>query len=264
MVASYRAASMKFVVFFCIVAGGPVAGAASTEAQRAQEIVEAHLARFQNAAKGKLLDVNEESLTKSFPGCAFFVLRFPQFPVEVAVEPPLKPNNVFVVCDGKVTHLTDERELEEFFRHQLSVSTTADAGVNACKSWLRLAQELRQDGYFEFAQPVVKRAEDVSEGAIEVVAKGGNQGKLTVAMQFVGGRLAKVTAGGKVVPGIRPRCQGSRLLDPDPVLREIMRRDILVMGSACRSYLDQVRADASPELKQAIDDIWRQIVDENR
>ena len=55
-----------------------------------------------------------------------------------------------------------------------------------------------------------------------------------------------------------------RLLDEDPVIREIMGRDILVMGRACKSYLDEVRANASPELQRAIDEVWQQILDESR
>jgi hypothetical protein len=43
-----------------------------------------------------------------------------------------------------------------------------------------------------------------------------------------------------------------------------MRRDILVMGRACKPYLDDVRANAEPQLRRAIDSIWRQIVDEER
>ena len=55
------------------------------------------------------------------------------------------------------------------------------------------------------------------------------------------GRLTKVTEVNKVVRGIRPRCQATRLLDPDPVIRAICEQDILVMGVAARAYLLEQR-----------------------
>ena len=41
-------------------------------------------------------------------------------------------------------------------------------------------------------------------------------------------------------------------------------QDILVMGRAAKPYLDEIRVKAKPKLKQAIDRIWRQIVDKGR
>jgi hypothetical protein len=41
-------------------------------------------------------------------------------------------------------------------------------------------------------------------------------------------------------------------------------QDILVMGRMAKPYLDEIRAKAKPKLKQAIDRIWRRIVDEGR
>jgi len=41
-------------------------------------------------------------------------------------------------------------------------------------------------------------------------------------------------------------------------------QDILVMGKAAKGYLDEQRAKASPELQQAIDEIWERIIAEGR
>ena len=38
-------------------------------------------------------------------------------------------------------------------------------------------------------------------------------------------------------------------------------QDILVMGRPAKGYLDEQRAKAKPELKAAIDHIWKRIVD---
>ena len=39
-------------------------------------------------------------------------------------------------------------------------------------------------------------------------------------------------------------------------------QDILVMGKSAKAYLDEQRAKAEPELKAAIDRVWRRILDE--
>ena len=51
--------------------------------------------------------------------------------------------------------------------------------------------------------------------------------------------------------------------------REILRAGSLgllglSMGPACKSYLDEQRAKANPALRRAIDEIWRQILEEGR
>lgn len=67
-----------------------------------------------------------------------------------------------------------------------------------------------------------------------------------------------------VLPGVRPICQATKLLDRDPIVRRMAEQDILVMGRMAKPYLDEIRAKAKPKLKQAIDRIWRRIVDEGR
>jgi hypothetical protein len=54
------------------------------------------------------------------------------------------------------------------------------------------------------------------------------------------------------------------LLDADPIVRRMAEQDLLIMGSAAKSYLDEQRAKASPELRRAIDRLWQRIVDEGR
>ena len=63
-------------------------------------------------------------------------------------------------------------------------------------------------------------------------------------------------------PGVRPICQATKLLDADPLVRRMAEQDILVMGQSAKEYLDEQRANAKPELKAAIDRIWKRIVDE--
>lgn len=64
--------------------------------------------------------------------------------------------------------------------------------------------------------------------------------------------------------GVRPICQATKLLDPDPVVRGMAEQAILVMGKAAEGYLTEQRTRASPELRQAIDRIWQRILAEGR
>ena len=265
---------LSMAVMSGTVASQNVAGEATDEVDKprreAREKLKADLATLKGAKGGQLLDIKEPVLAKSFKHSYFFVLRFRLYPVAIVPQPPLKTNNVFVVSDAELTHITDAKMLEEFFKKNLPAEVSGKAEVvDTTRSWLRLAQELHKDGFFEFEKPSVEVSDTASdgfasEGVVEVVPKRGDKGNLTVRMEFVSGKLRSVKAGGKVLLGIRPKCQAMRLLDEDPVIREIMRRDILVMGRACKSYLDEVRANASPELQRAIDEVWQQILDESR
>ena len=53
--------------------------------------------------------------------------------------------------------------------------------------------------------------------------------------------------------------QATKLLDADPVVRRIAAQDLIIMGLAARDYLMDQRAQATPELREAIDRVWRQI-----
>ncbi len=95
-----------------------------------------------------------------------------------------------------------------------------------------------------------------------VVARGG-KADIAADLTFTReGKLIKVEETNTVKRGIRPICQATKLLDPDPVVRQMAEKDILVMGRAAKAYLDEQRAKASPNLRQAIDRIWHRIVQE--
>jgi hypothetical protein len=95
-----------------------------------------------------------------------------------------------------------------------------------------------------------------------VVTQGG-KGELTATLGFDDrGRLSKASEVDTIKPGVRPICQATKLLDADPLVRRMAERDLLVMGRACRDYLEEQRAKAGPELQKAIDRVWRRIIDE--
>lgn len=241
--------------------------------QKAREALDKKLTELK-APKGELVQVTGDSLTRSFPKQCFFVLRYRQFPVAILPPEPLKSNNLFIVHqDNTIEHLTDSKALEKFFLANFPPVKKEEDGKDAARNWLRLAQEFHQDGFYKFSIPdkfEMAGTDDVPQSQLTVSGKavvapeGGNKGEITVNLKFEKGKLAKITEGGQVFAGARPRCQATKLLDPDPIVRAMAEQSLVVMGSAAKSYLDEQRAKAGPELQAAIDRIWRRIVDEGR
>jgi hypothetical protein len=107
-----------------------------------------------------------------------------------------------------------------------------------------------------------KEGRKVSGKAV-VEPKGGNKGEIGVTLVFdADGKLTKADEKADLKAGVRPICQATKLLDPDPVVRRMAEKDILVMGRLAKPYLDEQRAKASPELRKAIDQVWQRIVEE--
>ncbi len=231
------------------------------------------LAEFTGAERGQIIPVKDETLTRALPGQSFYVLRFKQFPVAVLSPEPLKANNLFIVKpDGSVEHILDTEMLKNFFRAALSPIKTQARARGTAKAWLRLAEELYQDGFFRFSIPDTSiRVAMMRDGGLRVSGKavvnqqGGNMGAISASLTFDrAGALAEVSESNQIHPGVRPLCQATKLLDADPIVRGMAEQAILVMGRAAKSYLDEQRAKAGPELQHAIDKIWQRIVAEGR
>ena len=215
-----------------------------------------------------LVPLTDEILGRSFPNQRFFLLRFRPFPVARMAPKPLKASNLFAVTkDGKVRYLTDTKGLEDLFRADMSRVTNAGIGEDAVRAWLRLSEEFKQDGFFKFSAPqdslAVQRSNEGWTASGKAVVTQGGKGQIAADLTFTeNGKLTKVDETNTVKPGIRPICQATKLLDPDPIVRQMAEKDILDIGQAAKEYLDEQRAKASPELKRAIDRIWQCIVQE--
>jgi hypothetical protein len=247
--------------------------ATSAADARGRELLHQKLATLRGAERGQVMPVVEDVLARAFPGHLFYVLRFRQYPVALAPPDPLASNNLFVVRpNGSVEHLRDVGVLEVFFRAALRPVTTDAQAQDGARAWLRLAQEFRQDGFFQFSIPddslkVVSLANGGREvtGKVVVTPQGGNQGEIAVTLTFdARGSLVTVSESANIKRGIRPICQATKLLGPDPVVRGMAEEAILVMGKDAKEYLDEQRARARPELQEAIDRIWRRILSEDR
>lgn len=240
---------------------------------RGHELLQQKLATLGGAERGQVTRIVDDALAHVFLGDLFYVLRFRQYPVALAPPAPLTSNNLFIVKpNGSVEHLSDAGALEAFFRTALRPVTTDAQAQDAARAWLRLAQEFHQDGFLQFAIPdaslkVAARTNGRREvtGKAVVTPHGGNQGKIAAMLTFDRrGSLLTVSESANIKQGIRPICQATKLLDPDPVVRGMAEQAILVMGKSAKEYLDEQRARAGPALREAIDRIWRKILSEDR
>src|SRR5712691_4712333 len=234
-------------------------------AEEIPEVLTRKLAEFKGAEQGQISGVTDDSVTRQFPGYSFYVLRFRHYPVAHALASPLRANNLFVLKpDHSVELIADAGGLEQFFRLALTPVTTEPQARDAARAWLRLAQEFHQDGFFQFSIPGDSvEVASAPGGGLQVKARasvnppGGNAGEITASLVFdQNGRLARAAEAANFNQGIRPICQATRLLDPDPIVRLRAEQDLLAMGMAAKGYLDEQRARAGPDLRQEIDRIW--------
>ena len=242
-------------------------------AERADESLARKLAEFPGADRGQTTAITDPAIAKVFPTHRFYVLRFRQYPVAITPPGPLGSNNLFVAKpDGSVGHVGDAGALERFFQAALPPVTTADQAKDVAKAWLRLVEELHQDGFFQFSIPEdAVQAIAAPDGALSVTGRAtatqpsGGPGEIVASLAFdKTGRLASASETASLKRGIRPICQATKLLDPDPIVRGMAEQALLVMGAAAKGYLDEVRAGADAKLRQAIDRIWKQIRAEGR
>lgn len=231
------------------------------------------LAAYKGAERGQISSIKDESLTHEFPGYLFYMLRFRQYPVALRTPEPLRANNLFVVKpDASVEYLSNTETLKNFFRATLAPVTTQASARDAARAWLQLAQEFYQDGFFRFSIPNDSiQVSAMGNGGLEVSGKavvnpqGGNKGAIDASLTFdSAGVLTNVSESAQVYRGMRPICQATKLLDPDPIVRGMAEQAILVMGKTAKEYLHEQRAKSSPELQRAIDEIWQRIVEEGR
>jgi hypothetical protein len=194
---------------------------------------------------------------------------FRQYPVARLAPEPLKSGNVFVVKREKVEPVSDVKALERFFADNLHPVKDESAARAAAEAWLRLSEELHQDGFYHFGIPdrdlTASKEKDgwQASGKAVVELKGGNSGEIQATLTFdADGKLTRADETAKLKAGVRPICQATKLLDSDPIVRRMAEKDILVMGRLAGPYLEEQRARAGPELRRAIDRVWQRILDE--
>jgi hypothetical protein len=253
-----------------LLAAAPGRADPSDDVTKAQKEVDAFLADLKGPTP-RVKPLTDEVVRRALPGYVYFEVLFPQYPVGRLPPAPLKVGNVLAVKGQKVTPITGDKDLETFCKDHLAPVKSEAAAKEAVGAWLRLSEALHQDGYYEFTVPeksltVTPGKEGMqAEGKAVVEPKGGNKGEIKVTLTFdAAGKLSGAEEKAKLVAGMRPICQVTKLLDPDPVVRAMAEQDILVMGRMGKPYLDEQRAKAGPEVRKIIDRLWRQIVEEGR
>jgi hypothetical protein len=234
-----------------------------------RDAVRRYLDRIPGTERAQIEPVDDPALARSFPSRRFHAVRFRMFPVARPIPAALQPSNLFVTdARGNPERLEDTQALETFGRQTLPPVDTDAKARDAVASWLRLVEEFHQDGFYKFQVP---------EGSIQLIASDGSRtasgkalvtqggsGAIDVTLQFdAAGALVHSNVTAKIKRGVRPICQATKLLDPDPIVRKMAEQDLLVMGRAAKSYLDEQRPQAGPNLRAAIDRIWEQIVAED-
>jgi hypothetical protein len=238
------------------------------EVQQDQARLKEHLG--EQANNGQIVPLAAEPLGKTFPDYRFYALRFHIYPVAMMLPKGMKPSNLFALPkEGKPQHLKDAPALEKFFQAHAPAAKSKESAAALAQSWLLLSPEFFQDGFYQLEvgkQPEVKKegGRVVSVTGRAVVRQGG-RGDLTATMNFDNtGKVGKVAEVRKVIPGPRPICQATKLLDADPIVRRMAEADLLFMGRAARAYLMEQRERADPELRRAIDRIWQRILEQER
>lgn len=248
----------------------PVARA--DDAADADAKVKEYLKGIKGAEAARVTPLAADGMKESFPDHNLFAVLFPLYPVARIAPEPLKHANVIAVPkkkDAKPVLITDAKELEKFFKENArEVKKAADAD-DVVKAWLRASAELNQDGYYKFTvkghdKTKVEGGTVTTSGEVTVDPANGDKGGINAALAFKDGKFVSAETKVLLIAGMRPRCQATKLLDADPIVRLMAEDSLRVMGSGVKPYLDEQRAKASPELRDAIDRVWAKIIAEGR
>lgn len=220
----------------------------------------------------RLQFLEHAALSSAISDSSFYSLRFPQWPIGYAVPEPLRNNNIFAFdSTAKLVLITQNDQLEKLMRERLHGVKDDQSARAAITAYLLLAEEIAQDGMYQFAIPESEIKVQKSDAGITVSGKavvnptGGNAGEITATLICnPKGHFVSAHQSVNLQAGMRPICQSTKLLDPDPLVRRMAEQDILIMGSAAKPYLDEQRKKLSPELQKAIDRIWQRIQAEGR
>jgi hypothetical protein len=272
-----RAALMAFVgvplfLLWVVPAGEADAQGANKgkpAAEAAGKAVKEDLAKFM-ARDFVMQEVQDAAVGRAFPQYLFFSVYFRQYPVARLTPKGLSNANVYAVGpEGKPNLIKEAARLQDFFKATLAPVQDDNAAKDAARSYVRLLEDLHQDGFYKFAlQDDSTRVEASPNGkkasARAVVMAGGN-GELSAVLTFdQTGRPQTITENILLKPGPRPICQATKLLDKDQIVRSMAEQDLLIMGAAAGAYLEEQRRQAAPELQRAIDRIWRRILAEGQ
>lgn len=227
-----------------------------------------------NAFRGEIVPVTDPALAALFGAdLHWFILRYRSYPVAFAINPPLSGNNIIVLdkCNKILDVMSDEKAAEQYFKQKVHDVRDAQTARQALLAWLRLEEELHQDAFYHFSIPDAsidvhpEGNNMIATGSAVVDPSSGNKGQIAATLLFNnGGHLERIDTQVNLLPGMRPICQSTKLLDKDPIVRKMAEQDLLIMGRDCKPYLDEQRKKVSPALRKEIDRVWARIIREGR
>lgn len=240
-----------------------------TSAYAIREFEEKTQKEFFQSRQGIVSELKDVEFAHAFDKrLSLLSLRYPIWPIAMNINPPLQSNNIFVLdANNKIISLiVDTDNLRKFCSKNMLPVKTEQQARTALVAYLRLQQELAQDGMFRFnikkESLKFSRTDDqlLIGGKSIVLPNSGNEGYLESQLVFAAdGKLKSAESTNKLQEGMRPICQSTKLLDPDPIVRKMAEQDILLMGPSCKSYLDEMHSRANPATQKAIENIWRRI-----
>jgi hypothetical protein len=246
--------------------------ARADDAKDAEAKLKDYLAGIKGSEAGQTT-LLADGTKETFPDHVLFSYVIRLYPVAREAPAPLKHATVIAVPkkkDGKPILITDAKELEKFFKENARPVKKTESPDDVVTAWLRAVAELNQDGFFKFTVKAGKGTGSDADGPITASGEAAvdprnmDKGEIKATLTFKAGKLTKADTKVNVIAGIRPRCQATKLLDPDPIVRAIAEDSLRVMGSTAKEYLDAQYAKASPQLRAAIDRVRAKIAAEGR
>ena len=261
---------MSWKAGYAIVLGAVLFGLWPATIARAddQQLVEDYL-KNHGGSGAVVRPITDDYVGRTFPNFSFFGVIFPQYPVARLCPQTqnLECSNVFFVRAGAVDFVSTIHDLKSFFAAELGPVPSEQSAIDAASTWLRFSQELKQDLFYVFSAPEISYApwEDITRVRGHATVLAGGEGQIDMLMTLgAAGSFVNIYEKATLLPGVRPICQATKLLDRDPIVRRMAEQDLRVMGRAAKPYLDKVRATARPALQQAIDRVWQRILEEGR
>jgi hypothetical protein len=212
--------------------------------------------------------LKDDNLARLFGDTVFYGLTFPEHPPMMPPPAPYKQHNLFAIDrKGSVEDLTTKAELEAWFSKHLAAVKDEAAAKAVMRAWMACTQPLLTDGFFRFFMAedtlVVEKTDKElkASGRLDVDSRNGDRGSVSVTLTFdADGKLGPVSQENTLKAGMRPICQSTKLLDPDPLVRRMAEDCLMIMGTDAFPYLMDQRAKSTPELQQAIDGIMQRVI----
>src|SRR5438132_1542 len=110
-------------------------------------------------------------------------------------------------------------------------TATADDPKSPTADEVKSAQERLGDYLKGIEGAAAMGAAITANGTVTVDPKNGDKGDIKATLTFKDGVLTTAETKVSLTPGMRPRCQATKLLDPDPIVRGMAEDSIRMMGT---------------------------------